>query len=161
MAAMTGAQHHAAEFALHNQPASSEGARTTRPRCCGTTAKGAPCGSFLNLSESGFCLMHDPERAGERAAMRSAGGAAAKVAKTKSKAADPATTPPRMKSLADAVSVASWIADAVLRGDIDARTSEAATKAVRQFQLGEEKASLLKRISALEAQLKAAAKVAA
>lgn len=138
-------------FAEANQP---QGART----CGGTKANGSPCRSFLNLSASGFCLMHDPERAGQRAAMRSAGGAAAKVARSRGRAADPATVPPRMKSLADAVSVASWIVDAVLRGDVDARTAESATKAVRQFQLGEEKATLLREIKKLRAELAAATK---
>lgn len=102
--------------------------------------------------------MHDESRIAERARVRSAGGDAAKVAKTKAKAADPATVPPRMKSLADAVSVASWIVDAVLCGAIDARTAESATKAVRQFQLGEEKATLLREITKLRAELAAARK---
>jgi hypothetical protein len=55
--------------------------------------------------------------------------------------------------LDDAVKVASWITRAVLVGEIDTRVAEAATKAVRQFQLGEEKANLLKQIAELKARL--------
>src|ERR1019366_3860860 len=139
-------QERAAAWSEHNQP---QGART--PRACGDaggmTKAGTPCRSVLNLSPAtGKCLMHDETRATERASMRSAGGAAAKVARTKGKAADPVTVPPRMKTLADAVAMASWITNAVMRGEVEARTAESATKACRQFQLGEEKATLLKRI---------------
>lgn len=46
---------------------------TARP-CRATKANGEPCGGFPN--ESGFCLAHDPARAGEIAAARRAGGRA-------------------------------------------------------------------------------------
>jgi hypothetical protein len=130
-------------------------------RTCGDSGgkrkDGAVCCAAMNLSaSSGLCVQHDPERAGARAAMQAAGGHASKVAKTKAKAADPATCPPVMRTLQDAVAVAAWITNAVLRGELDARTAESATKAVRQFQLGEEKADLLRRIKALELSLKTA-----
>lgn len=125
----------------------------------GMAKAGTPCRSTMGLSEmSGLCLVHDPERVAERTLMRSAGGKASKGWRTKAKAADPETVPPRMTSLADAVTVASWIVDAVLRGDVDARTAEAATKACRQFQLGEEKATLLREITKLRTELAAAQK---
>jgi hypothetical protein len=109
----------------------------------------------MNLSPTtGRCVQHCPERAAERAAMQSAGGAAAKVAKRQAKAADTSAVPPRMRTLGDAVSVAAWIVDSVLRGAIDARTAEAATKSVRQFQLGEEKRALQDRVRELERRLK-------
>ena len=100
--------------------------------------------------------MHDPERVAERLAIHSAGGAASKKAKTKAKAADASETPNAPRTLADAVAVASWITRAVLIGEIDVRVAEAATKAVRQFQLGEEKRALEGEIKALRAELAAA-----
>ncbi len=121
--------------------------------CGALTKSGLPCRTTMNLGATGICVQHDPERLTERRQMQSAGGMASKVAKVKAKAADPSTVPPRMKSLSDAVAVASWITDAVLRGEIDARTAESATKAVRQFQLGEEKATLLREITKLRGEL--------
>lgn len=111
----------------------------------------------MNLSATtGRCIQHDEERVAERAAMRSAGGDASRVSKVKAKAADPAKAPKAPRTLDDAVKVASWVTRAVLTGVIDVRVAEAATKAVRQFQLGEEKANMLRRIAAVEARLKEA-----
>jgi hypothetical protein len=115
----------------------------------------------MNLSTvNGRCIQHDDTRAEERAAMRAAGGTATGAARQRSKAADPSNAPKAPRTLDDAVRIASWITRAVLIGDIDVRVAEAATKAVRQFQLGEEKADLLRRIATLEAQLKTAASAA-
>lgn len=116
------------------------------PRTCGDsggrTLAGSPCRSTLNLGSDGMCIQHSPLREAERAALRVAGGKAAGVAKRKAKAAEPDEVPAEPKSLADAVRIASWVTRAVLIGKIDVRVAEAATKAVRQFQLGEEKARM-------------------
>lgn len=123
----------------------------------GVTKAGAPCRSFLNISPaSGRCAMHDDARKAERLAIHSAGGSASKVAKTKAKAADASEAPAAPRTLADAVAVASWITRSVLIGAIDVRVAEAATKAVRQFQLGEEKRALESEIKKLRSELAAA-----
>ena len=120
----------------------------------GTTKAGTPCRCALNLSPtSGLCMQHDPDRQAERDAMRAAGGKASGPAKRRAKAADPAVVPDAPKSLADAVRLASWIVRATLAGEIDVRVSEAATKAVRQFQLGEEKRVLEAEVRKLRAEL--------
>lgn len=135
-------------------------AEPTRAVCGAPKADGTTCRSSFGLGASGRCLAHDPDRRELSRASRAAGGRAAGIARREkrdaAKAQPPANVPPVMRSLDDAVAVAAWITDGVLRGTIDARTAEAATKSVRQFQLGEEKATLLARIKALEAQLKLA-----
>lgn len=130
----------------------------------GMTKAGAPCRTPLNLDPvTGLCLMHDPARLEQRRHVQTAGGNAKQRDRIRELAADPDTVPRQMRTLHDAVQMAAWIADKVLRGELDARTAESATKAVRQFQLAEEKATLLARlrdaettIRRLEAQLKAA-----
>lgn len=125
----------------------------------GVTKAGAPCSVAMNLSPTnGLCVMHDPERATDAAAMRAAGQRANGAANRRAKAADPDTVPPAPKTLEDAVFLAAWITRAVLIGDIDVRVAEAATKAVRQFQLGEEKRAMEAEIKHLRAELAAAQK---
>ena len=91
--------------------------------------------------------------------MRVKGGRASGESKRREKAAHPENAPRAPKSLADAVQVASWITHAVLVGEIDVRVAEAATKAVRQFQLGEEKRALVEKVKTLNAKLRAVEKV--
>lgn len=123
----------------------------------GLTKAGTACRCSMNLSPAnGRCVMHDNERLAERLAIRSAGGAASKVAKTKAKAADASEVPAAPRTLSDAVAVSSWITHAVLIGEIDVRVAEAATKSVRQFQLSEEKRALEGEIKKLRAELAAA-----
>lgn len=45
---------------------------TGKAKCSGTRKDGTPCGGYANAS--GFCLAHDPARAGVAAAARRAGG---------------------------------------------------------------------------------------
>ncbi len=66
--------------------------------------------------------------------------------------------PTRLETLDDATKLAAWITLACLRGQIDARTAESATKGVRQFQLSREKKELVDRIRVLEKALAAAQK---
>ena len=101
-------------------------------------------------------MSHDPERAEELRAVHAAGGKAAGVAKRHAKAALPDGVPKAPRSLDDASQIASWITRAVLIGEIDVRVAEAATKAVRQFQLTEEKRAMQAELKALRAQLDAA-----
>ena len=59
----------------------------------GVTKASAPCRSHLNLGESGKCLSHDPERAGELQVVHAAGGRAAGVTRRLAKAANPDGVP--------------------------------------------------------------------
>jgi len=43
------------------------------PACSGVNRNGAPCRSAI-VAKNGWCLQHDPDRAGERAAAYRAGG---------------------------------------------------------------------------------------
>lgn len=124
----------------------------------GRTKAGAPCRSRLNLGPDGMCVMHSPTRATERAALRVKGGKASGESKRRAKAALPENAPRAPKSLADATAIAAWIVRSVLVGEIDARTGEAATKALRQFQLGEERRALTEKVRALTTKLKAVEK---
>ena len=132
----------------------------------GVTKSGAACRSVLNLSStSGRCVQHDPARQSERLAMLQAGGRAAGLAKRQAREAEmtaavsgPAGMPTRLETLDDATKLAAWITLACLRGQIDARTAESATKGVRQFQLSREKKELVDRIRILEKALAAAQK---
>ena len=161
-ATLTDEQRAAAEFAESNSPGRA-GARTTRPRCCGdnggVTKAGTPCRSALNLSPvTGRCLMHDEARAEQRAVMRSRGGAAAKIARTKAKAADPVTVPGAPKTIEDAEKFASWLTHAVCVGDIDARTAHEAAVCLREFRGASEKRIMEREVKALRAKLAAATK---
>ena len=133
-------------------------ARTPR-LCAATKANGEPCRGNPAPGAT-FCVHHAPEMKDEMQRRRAKGNASRGRLATTAKAAEVRGAPPPMTSLEDAVHVAAWITDAVLKGTLDARTAEAATKSVRQYQLGAEKADLLRRIKLLEQQLKAA-KVAA
>jgi hypothetical protein len=132
------------------------------PRCGdsgGVTREGSPCRSRLNLSpDTGLCLQHDPARREAARAMQSAGAIAKAEVMRRRKAALPAGVPRAPRTLEDAERVASWITRAVLVGDIDVRVAEAATKAVRQFQLVVEKRVLQDRVRELELMLREARK---
>lgn len=123
----------------------------------GRKADGSPCRGHLRLSPTnGLCIMHDPERADEATAMRSRGQKSTNA--TWNRLADgerpPLDIPKAPKTLADAVKISAWITHATLAKLIDARTSEAATKSCRQFQLCIEKRVLEEKVEALEAELK-------
>jgi hypothetical protein len=111
----------------------------------------------MNLSPAtGLCLMHDPARGAERQAVRSAGGAAAKVAKRQAKAAD--TVPPAPKTIEDAERFASWLTFTVCSGGIDARTAHEAAVCLREFRGASEKRIMARELKALRAELAAARK---
>ncbi len=122
----------------------------------GRTAKGTPCRSHMNLGEAGLCLFHDPLRKHLAKAAQAAGGRARGEAMRRERAALPADVPRAPRTLEDAEKVASWITHAVLIGEIDVRVAEAATKAVRQFQLSVEKRTLQDRVRELEKALREA-----
>lgn len=98
--------------------------------------------------------MHDPERAAARGEMREKGVAVRR--ENKGKRNSPSNVPDAPKNLEDAARIASWLTKATYIGDIDARTSEATTKALRNFQLIVEKRDLLRQIEQLRAALKEA-----
>lgn len=124
-------------------------------------AGGDLCRVTIGLSPSnGRCIVHDPDRIEEAKQRRSLGGKASGESRRKARAALPADVPKAPKTLEDAATIASWITRATLIGEIDARTSEAATKAVRQFQLTIEKRELVARIKALETALAEARRAA-
>ena len=103
-------------------------------------------------------MMHDPDRAAERAAMHSAGGDAAKVSKRLAKAADPATVPGAPKTIEDAEKFASWLTHAVCVGEIDARTAHEAAVCLREFRGASEKRIMQRELQGLRAELAAARK---
>ena len=120
----------------------------------GKTLAGALCRASLNLSPtSGLCWSHDPERAEQARAIRASGGVAAGRAKRLENAPPAGDVPNAPRTLADAEKLAAWLARAVLTGQIDSRTCESATKAVRQFQLTVEKRELQREVAGLRAQL--------
>lgn len=122
----------------------------------GRTKSGANCRTSLNLGASGLCLQHDPARAAERQAVHAAGGKATAARKRERRAAaGPRDIPAAPKSLDDAVRISAWITHATLQGEIDVRVSEAATKAIRQFQLCVEKRELVQRLKEAQAELDA------
>lgn len=112
----------------------------------------------MNLGSTGLCLVHDPYRRAEAQAARGAGARAKGRAIQKRKAALPKDCPRAPRTLEDAEQVASWITFATLSGEIDVRVAEAATKAVRQFQLTIEKRTLQDRVKELERALREATK---
>jgi hypothetical protein len=127
-------------------------------RTCGSsgglTKAGTPCGVAMNLSAtSGLCVQHDPARVAERAAMRSAGGHAAKVAKVRAHAADPSIVPAAPKTIEDAEKFASWLTHAVCTGKIDARTAHEAAVCLREFRGASEKRIMERELKALRAAL--------
>jgi hypothetical protein len=135
----------------------SDGVFDTK-RCGAPTKSGLPCRTWLNLGATGLCLKHDPDRIQQVREMNVDGAIAAADSKRRAKAGQPKNVPNAPKSLRDAVRVASWITRAVLVGEIDVRVAEAATKAVRQFQLGLEKKELQDQVEELQALLAAAKK---
>ena len=124
---------------------------TDRARCVAQKGDGSPCRVTMGLDPvSGLCIVHDPARRDELRD-RQAKGRAARGAEQRRK--PPAKMPPMPQSLEDAVRFASWLTWAVLVGEIDARTCESSTKALRQFQLGEEKRALQDEVKKLRAEL--------
>ena len=127
---------------------------TTCGAAGGRTKAGTACRSSLNLSpSSGLCMMHDPERVEERRAMHSAGGAAAKVAKRRAKAADPAAVPEIPKTLDDAATYFAWLVDQGARGAMDARTVHECAFALKGFQSAAEKRDMEREIKKLRDEL--------
>ena len=125
----------------------------------GLTKALTPCRVTLNLSAAtGRCVMHDDTRMAERAAIRSAGGHAAKVAKVRARAADPATVPAVPKNLEDATKYFAWLVDAGATGKMDARTVHECSFALKGFQSALEKRDLLREIGKLRSELAAARK---
>ncbi len=121
----------------------------------GVTKAGTPCRNTLDLSEgNGRCIHHDPYRKLEAAALVSMGGRALAEKAKREKAALPDGVPRAPRTLEDAEKLASWISRAVLVGEIHPRVAEAATKAVRQFQLTIEKRVLQDRVKDLERELR-------
>ena len=123
----------------------------------GKTKKGTPCSAFRNLDPvSGLCMWHDESRGPEREANQRAAqaGSEAKVRAT----ARPKGLPPPPQTIEDARAYASWCVDAVARGPadggIDVRRAHEITGLLREFRGAAEKAELVGRVKALEAELR-------
>lgn len=127
----------------------------TPPVCGAPKADGSTCRSPIGLSPvNGRCAVHDPERADAVAANRRRGGRKAVESRREAKAKDiPTNLPVEPTTLEDATRFAAWLSRAVLAKDIDARTCEAATKAIRQFELGKKSTSLEDEVKKLRAEL--------
>jgi hypothetical protein len=119
-------------------------------QCVGLTRSGRQCQNRLNVSpESGLCVAHDPARAAEVLAIRQK-GAKASNAKRSTARIPPAKDAPQMpESLEDIARVQAWVAHQTYTGGMDARTSEATTKALRNQQLILEKRDLERRLKDL------------
>ena len=127
-------------------------------RCRATKLDGTPCRFFLNLSADGLCPTHDPARKTDVAAMWKKGGQASQVVakRRRQELRDEGIrldVPERPTSLAELGEVQSWVAFETYSGRMDARTSEATTKALRNQQLIYEKRDLLDQVQKLRKQL--------
>ena len=85
--------------------------------------------------------------------MHSAGGAAAKVAKVRAAAADPAVVPEIPKTLDDAAKYFAWLVDQGARGAMDARTVHECAFALKGFQSAAEKRDMEREIKKLRDEL--------
>ena len=104
-------------------------------RCAGMKSDGAPCEA--RAAASGFCRMHDPDPAvaAEVAAARARGNTSAKrtpsAARVRTVTAADLPFGGEPKTLDEAASLASWIAQAILTGKVDARTGREAIQAIQ------------------------------
>ena len=133
------------------------------PRRCGdaggVTKAGTPCRVRLNLSPTtGLCLAHDPERTEAWRAVRAAGGHATARSEFVRRAAsgEPSTAAKLLETLSGLVRMEASIIARTFAGQLDARTSEALTRAVREQRQNLEKRDLLVSVTALRRELKAA-----
>ena len=109
----------------------------------GRTSDGVLCRVTLGIGESGLCRMHDPTRAAEAQAIRSAGGRASGAARRKAKAALPEGVPRTPKTISDAVTWSAWAIYQVATGGIDARTGHEIGYLVNALKAAVEKRDLL------------------
>lgn len=129
-------------------------------RCRATRTDGQPCGVTWGLSEAGLCLAHDPLRKEQAvAARRAAGtttGALAQARGSKYRVVAPGAVPggrpPR--SLQDVIRWASWCAFAAATGLLDGVSVREVNRSLITLKTGLEKRDLLRRIKALEQNLK-------
>jgi hypothetical protein len=134
--------------------------------CRGTTKTGNPCRVRLNLGPGGLCLQHDPARVEEARAVRAAGGRAAGPAQREARERQrigaaiqlPIDPPSMPHTLDDIAKVQAWVAYQTYTGGMDARTSEATTKALRNQQLIIEKRDLQADVARLRRELAAVKK---
>lgn len=126
------------------------------PTCRGTTKAGAPCRVTLNLSETGYCIQHDPARHEQRKALWRAGGLASAPAQRLAKAALPEGVPKAPKTIEDAERFASWLTYAVAVGDISPKVAHEVAVALKEFRGAAEKRALEKELKALRLELAAA-----
>lgn len=115
--------------------------------CSATTKTGRPCRAQA-LAGGAFCLMHDPERAAEVAAIRRAGGL-----NRRTRRAVGTRYPATLRSVGDVQELLeAALEDTTLQENSGARTAalaRLATTALKALEVGE----LEERLAALEARL--------
>lgn len=123
---------------------------------CQATAKGgARCRSTIGVSADGYCLHHDEKRKAIAADVCVRGGKASRRgAGTIKSVRIPLGSPAAPTSLAEIAAVQSWVAFQTYSGKMDARTSEATTKALRNQQLVLQKLETEDRVTELREKLK-------
>ncbi len=76
--------------------------KTTKARCKGRTADGAPCG--MKPTASGYCFNHDPVRSADRAQARKRGG----EARHSPHAGDPGQIVPSPRAIPEVLTVLDY-----------------------------------------------------
>lgn len=117
--------------------------------CEASNTRGEPCGAFA-VDGSTRCFMHDPERAGERAAARKKGG--------RNRLTPKGSTPPatvRLRTVEDVQRLLETLAGDTLRQENSARRTSAAVSVLSLALKALETGELEERLAALEATLHA------
>lgn len=139
---------------MDTTPASGE--PPGRPQCKGITAKGERCRQFLDLSADGLCLVHDPERADEAAAMRERGGETTRVlhAEREARTVRVDDLPPPMEMTLQGIArYQAWHIQQVAAGRLDKKLSGSLTYGLTLLKACLEKAELEDQLKAARAEL--------
>jgi hypothetical protein len=112
--------------------------------CKGITRTGDPCRRTYGISEDGFCAIHNSESANE---------SPAKTNKSQVILPDLKDIPAPMKSAEDVPKWASWLAYAILTGQVDPKTGHEVSIAITSFQRGHDYSEGQKKVAELKKQL--------
>ncbi len=128
-------------------------------QCQGTTPDGTRCSIRSQISDTGLCVWHDPDRKTEADTLRRKGQAGRTPSRrAEVRTVEPKDTPGPLNDLDDLVRWASWVAIAVATGLIDARTARETSYALITFRGGIEKRDLSKELARLREEFDAFSK---
>src|SRR5690625_4416063 len=109
------------------------------PQCVHIKDDGERCGNKSRIDPtSGLCVWHDPKRRGVAQEMRRRGAEAATRARRqrqKVRTVEVDEVPGMPRTLDEVADWLSWLAVAVVTGQVDARTAKEATTAVDKLRL--------------------------